>query len=349
MTNPARTRISGLCALLCAWCCLSCVEARARVVISELMAINDSALTDSLGRTSDWIELHNGTTNAVDLAGWYLTDDSGDLTKCRRLATNIVAGGYVVIFADGDGTRIANGAMYVDFKLSGDGEYLALVKPDGQTVAHEYAPEFPQQYADISYGISPGTSNMLTYFATPTPGAENSGDALGVVADTKFSVDRGFYSTNIAVAITTATAGATIHYTLDGSTPTETDGIAYAAPVAISNTTCLRAMAWKTGYRSTDVDTHTYIFPQGVLRQDGAGFPNTWGHAGADYDMDPDIVAAESNAVLQGLQALPVVSLRSWSGSRRSTLHLGGRRRGKSVTTLRRGSSGTGGGRSWAA
>ncbi len=74
----------------------------AQVVISEFMAINNSTVTNTLGQTSDWIELHNGSTNAVDLAGWYLTDDPGDLIQCALLSTNIGAGGFVLIHCCGD-------------------------------------------------------------------------------------------------------------------------------------------------------------------------------------------------------------------------------------------------------
>src|SRR5439155_13157201 len=58
------------------------------------------------------------------------------------------------------------------------------------------------------------------YFAIPTPGAFNSTNFyLAKVADTKFSHGRGFYFTNFSLSITTATAGATIRYTINGSAP----------------------------------------------------------------------------------------------------------------------------------
>ena len=60
-----------------------------------------------------------------------------------------------------------------------------------------------------------GTGNV--YFTLPTPGAANGNAYLGLVGDTKFSVDRGYYSAPIQVAITTATAGAQIYYTTNGS------------------------------------------------------------------------------------------------------------------------------------
>jgi len=81
------------------------------------------------------------------------------------------------------------------------------------------------------------------------------------VSDTKFSVDRGFFTSPFYVTLTTNTAGATIRYTLDGSAPTATTGSVYASPIWVNATTTLRAAAFKTGMLSTDTDTETYIFP----------------------------------------------------------------------------------------
>ena len=135
------------------------------------------------------------------------------------------------------------------------------------------------------------------YMTTPTPGADNLVGALGVVADTKFSVDRGFYDTPFNVAITCDTAGATIYYTTDGTKPGPTvpTAHAYTGPVPISKTTALRAMAHKPGYLATNIDTHTYLFLNDVVRQTyqwtlNAGFPASWGGTAPDYGLDPDVI-----------------------------------------------------------
>ena len=50
----------------------------ADLVINEFMADNDNVLQDEDGDYSDWIEIHNVSSNAINLNGWYLTDDIGD-------------------------------------------------------------------------------------------------------------------------------------------------------------------------------------------------------------------------------------------------------------------------------
>ncbi|HYW79694.1 MAG TPA: lamin tail domain-containing protein, partial [Thermoguttaceae bacterium] len=123
------------------------------LMITEFVAVNDSGLRDSFLEQSDWIEIHNPTDATIDLEGWSLSDDPDDLTQWQFPEATLDAGDYLVVFASGRGVTTAGGEMHTNFKLGGSGEYLALVQPDGFTIAHEYAPEFPEQYGDYSYGV----------------------------------------------------------------------------------------------------------------------------------------------------------------------------------------------------
>ena len=87
----------------------------------------------------------------INLAGWHLTDDAADLDKWTLPATNIPAGGYLVVFASGKDRAVAGQELHTNFSLEQNGEYLALVMPDGTTVADAFDP-FPEQLANISYG-----------------------------------------------------------------------------------------------------------------------------------------------------------------------------------------------------
>ncbi len=151
------------------------------------------------------------------------------------------------------------------------------------------------------------------YFITPTPGDENIPGVLGVVADTRFSIDRGFYDAPFVVAISTDTSGAEIRYTLDGSQPTPTTGDEYQDPIPISTTTTLRAMAFKPGYLFTNVDTQTYIFLDQVIQQPANpdGFPMSWNGTAANYEMDPDVIddARYSDTIKDDLRSIPTLSI----------------------------------------
>jgi hypothetical protein len=67
----------------------------------------------------------------------------------------------------------------------------------------------------------------------------------------------GTYSSTQSVLISTATTGATIHYTVDGSTPTESSPT-YTSPISISSTTTIKAGAWKTSLTPSTISTAVY-------------------------------------------------------------------------------------------
>ncbi|ONI47972.1 hypothetical protein AN643_03660 [Candidatus Epulonipiscioides saccharophilum] len=66
------------------------------------------------------------------------------------------------------------------------------------------------------------------------------------VAIPQANILAGTYSEAQNITLTTSTPGAKIYYTLDGSTPT-TSSLVYSAPINISSTTTLKAIATKSG------------------------------------------------------------------------------------------------------
>jgi uncharacterized repeat protein (TIGR03803 family) len=73
------------------------------------------------------------------------------------------------------------------------------------------------------------------------------------VASPVFSPGAGIYNNPQSVTLVSATSGATIRYTTDGSTPTETIGTLYSGPVTIGATTTLKAIAFKSGLTNSPV------------------------------------------------------------------------------------------------
>ena len=143
-------------------------------IISEFQAINDHVLADAEENYSDWLEIYNPGA-AADLGGWFVTDDDTNLQKWKfPVGTLLASGAFLLVFASGE-DAVLNGELHTNFKLAGEGEYLALVEPDGGTIAHEYYPEYAPQASDISYGIRfpPNPPLIATYFSQATPGAAN--------------------------------------------------------------------------------------------------------------------------------------------------------------------------------
>jgi hypothetical protein len=133
-----------------------------------------------------------------------------------------------------------------------------------------------------------------------------------------FSVQRGFYTS--AFNLTLSSPGASIRYTLDGSTPTQFVGQVYSGPIAVSTTTSVRAIAYSQTLAPSPVATHSYIFLADVRAQSDTALPG-WpinfaatdlnGSYPADYGMDPDVTGHPNNSTKFDtvMKALPTLSL----------------------------------------
>lgn len=144
--------------------------------ITEFMAANVSRLADEDGEFLDWIEVHNPDDVAVSLEGYHLTDSAGNLSKWTFPAVNLEPDAYLVIFASGKNRTNPEANLHTNFRLSADGEYLALVNPDGVTAVSSFGRSYPPQFQNVSFGLAPSTDDLVwSYFSIPTPGEPNSG------------------------------------------------------------------------------------------------------------------------------------------------------------------------------
>ncbi len=299
------------------------------LIINEFLVVNTQGLTDADGDFSDWIEIYNRGSQAVNLSGWSLTDDPQQPQKWTFPNISLGSGQYLVVFASGkDRQGSETGAeLHTNFKLNRDGEYLGLYNVLEGRLMDALTPHYPEQFPDISYGRI-GPDLTFNYLAHPTPGEPND-DTLawgGTVSPVNFSVTRGFYDRPFTVELTTDMPQAVIRYTTDGSTPSDSYGTVYTGPVPVNRTTLLQAAAFRPNFRPSPIAAQTYIFLDEVIHQpaDPPGFPGTWGKhtldfAGynkdspvqADYEMDPRIVDDPRYGPLlkEGLQSIPTLSI----------------------------------------
>jgi hypothetical protein len=138
--------------------------------INEVMSSNDLALVLADGTAPDWIELHNPGSTSINLGGWEITDDP-TAPEPTILPSNlsIPAGGYLVLFADGD---LLDGPDHVGFSLKADGgETLQLTDPLGRTATFP----LPVATTDFAFARSmdccPG--DCWEAVSGGTPGASN--------------------------------------------------------------------------------------------------------------------------------------------------------------------------------
>ncbi|HEY2061052.1 MAG TPA: chitobiase/beta-hexosaminidase C-terminal domain-containing protein [Amycolatopsis sp.] len=113
-------------------------------------------------------------------------------------------------------------------------------------------------------GLSTGT--VLDYWFTyeksgpqyDTPHfSYTQGGATGTAAAPAFSPAGGTYASAQTVTLTTATSGASIRYTTDGSTPTASSTL-YSAPISVPTSRTISAIAIKSGSANSPVTSATY-------------------------------------------------------------------------------------------
>jgi hypothetical protein len=289
------------------------------VAISEFMAINTDNLQDEDGDYSDWIEIHNAGSSEISLYGWFLTDEADSPAKWAFPDITIDANEYIVVFASGKDRKSEKDKLHTNFKLSGPGEYLALVKPGGTLLASAFSPAYPEQFQNISYGKN---ASGYSHFSDPTPGAENTGSIY--ISPPKFNVAHGFFQDAFNLELyNSQMEGIDIYYTTDAGTPDKTKGIRYSEPIPVSTTTVIRAIAVKEGVGESVSATQSYIFPTAILQQseDQPGYPATWLspiHGTDEYFEIPSNYSMKSafiempevgKVILQSLKSLPVVSI----------------------------------------
>lgn len=141
--------------------------------------------------------------------------------------------------------------------------YSAYVTPDGgseQTIGSNY--DFRSDQSSATY------IDYWTAAVESSSSGEIELDNFSITASTQvaapqFSPGGGTYTSTQNVTITTSTSGATIRYTTDGSTPTSTSGTVYSSAVAISSTTTLKAIAYKSGMTDSSVTSEVYTITTG--------------------------------------------------------------------------------------
>ena len=85
------------------------------------------------------------------------------------------------------------------------------------------------------------------YFVPPTPGGYNGTAFPAVSGKPTFSHASGTFTTPFSVELSAAAPGASIRFTLDGSDPSETNGTVYTGPIAVSDSTRIRARVFEPG------------------------------------------------------------------------------------------------------
>ena len=219
--------------------------------ISEVISSNTESLPGSYGTTCDWVEIYNPTDAPISLEGWYLTDDSDELTKGKLPAETVQPGEYYVIFLSKDTENLRKGFPVVPFGLSSSGDSLCLVY-EGKV--KDWA-SVPALGTNVSYGRPDGELEF-SVLASVTPNASNGMAA----AETEVPVAvtaQGVYNDVETLSVVLEGEGE-IYYTTDCTAPT-VNSTRYTGPISLSETTVIRAFSVAEGKTESKVLDLTYV------------------------------------------------------------------------------------------
>lgn len=140
------------------------------IVINEIMASNQTGITDENGGTPDWIELYNAGGVAVNLNDFYLSDADEAPFKWNLPDITMDPGDFLLLYADGS---IEEGPLHTNFKVRASGDNIYLFERDETHVTMVDKVEMPAMNSDYSYGRALDGGMPWVVFSDPTPDASN--------------------------------------------------------------------------------------------------------------------------------------------------------------------------------
>ncbi|MBR6165827.1 MAG: CotH kinase family protein [Clostridia bacterium] len=227
------------------------------IMISEVMASNDSVATYPKAEYTDWVEIFNSGDDAADLSGWGLSDNPEKPWKWQFPdGTKIRPGEYMVILCDKDTEKSTDTELHASFTIGRkSGEVITLTDAEG--AVHDRI-TLPEMKTDISFGRSSEDGGLYCY-DPPTPFAANGGGFVGYAAAPSFSAEPGFYDSAQYLQIIVP-EGTQVFYTLDGSEPTQKSTPYGGETLEIAATAVIRARAFAEGMiRPSDTLTGTFF------------------------------------------------------------------------------------------
>ena len=216
--------------------------------ISEVMVFKQFGDSPK-GVGSDWVELKNVSGGDVQLSEYYLSDSAKDRLAYRLPEQVLSSGEYALIYCDGT----LDGGVYAPFRLDSQREHLYLSRADETLADYVLLERIPYGY---SYGRPEGEGGFR-YISSPTPGSANGGGALRVSDKPVLLSSEGVFNDVESVEVVLSAQGE-IHYTTDGSVPSESSAL-YTGPLSVSSTSVLRAISVEPGCLASEPLNLSYI------------------------------------------------------------------------------------------
>lgn len=250
------------------------ITAHAQIKINEVQTSNSLIKDTDFNASGDWIELYNAGTAAVNMKGYFITDNKDKPRKWEFTKDfSVPAKGFAIVWCDGKDVFLKE--PHTNFKVSSAGEAIRLYS---NTMLLLDSVKVPLVERNYSYGrTTDGTGDFALLKKTSFKASNNSaGYFKGMAPQPKISLKGGWYSSSQSVTISSSLAGATIRYTTDGSEPTA------KSPEYKTGTTILAEK--KTGV----TQKYGYNRENKTGIQNGSGWPAMFSYPSNRYNGNRD-------------------------------------------------------------
>ena len=220
------------------------------LIISEVMSSNGNYLRGPYATTCDWVELYNGSKEAVDLSRYALSDDPDTLGEHPLPQIILEPGQYQIVLLSEDTRNLISGYPILPFSLAAAGEQLYL-SAGKEVIDYLHIPALSQ---NTSFGRADG--KLPCHLSDVTPGKANG--AAAPVSDMPVAATaQGVYDDVSGVDVVLCGSG-TIYYTTDCSRPTMRSA-RYTDAITLTKTTVIRAICVEEGKKASNVLDLTYV------------------------------------------------------------------------------------------
>ena len=141
------------------------------IKINEFMSKNSSVVADEFFEFEDWCELYNTGSSPIELNAYYLTDNLSRPDKYKLPQEIIQSEEHTLYWLDNNSFQ---GDNHAPFKLSSEGEELALFEKEGNDWFLRDYKSFGSIQEDISYGRVNDGASQWQLFEIPTPNFSNN-------------------------------------------------------------------------------------------------------------------------------------------------------------------------------
>lgn len=244
--------------------CLVTVQANVAtadaVIINEVQAANVDQFIDPSSNYGGWIELYNKTDKTAMLDGLYISDDCDNLHKFALISSrhgSIPPKGYLVLWFEHYSWWAPT---MIDLKLDCDGGTIYISNEAGDILSQcDYDPAISR----TSFARTSDGAEEWNFTDLPTPGASNNTSTFADIRleAPEVDTDGRLFTGTLNVQVNNIPDGATLRYTLDGSTPTLENGdISTDGFFSFDKTAILRLRYFQEGFLSSPVVTRSYIY-----------------------------------------------------------------------------------------